>query len=356
MQSRMMKLGLATCLMVPLLVAGGCGRGAAPDPEKLSNTEVSLEEAESLVRTSRSAAGRAIQRFAPEFLRAATWYEEQAGQLRAVGADAEARAALVDAATLLRNAEAVADTVERRRTLSFPANRSLGNISVKSWELNALWRDAGPAKGSVTIEPAHMVQLGLSPEFSRDDLEYIAQLGPGAVQYLSLSDRKIADEELDLLSKMIGLRDLSLHGAPISDDGMAHLAALKTLRHLNLMATDITDAGVEALGAMPALEEIALGETQVSEQVILTLNTFPELRSVLFRRNELSDVAVDWLAKGPELERLWLHGKGITDFGVPLLTNMKGLKELVLLGTSISEMGARTLRQALPECNVDVVS
>lgn len=83
---------------------------------------------------------------------------------------------------------------------------------------------------------------------------------------------------------------------------------------------------------------------------------FPVFARSCFRRNELSDVAIDWLARGPELDRLWLHGKGITDFGVPLLSNMKGLKELVLLGTSISEMGARTLRQALPGCNVDVVS
>lgn len=282
MKKGKLKIQVMGILLCGIIIGSGCGRTSTPDPETLADPELTFEEAESLVRSSRSSAGRAVQRFAPEFLLAATWHEEQARQLRTTGAEDAARAELVEAAALLRNAEAVAEAIRGRRTLAFPSNRSLGNLSVKSWEPNAMWREAGPAQGNVSIEPEQIVQLGLNPEFRREDLDFIAAMGPGAVQFLSLSDRDIQDQDLETLSNIIGLRDLSLHGAPISDAGMVHLSALKTLRHLNLMGTRVTDAGIEALGMMPALEEIALGETDVTERVILTLNAFPSLRALLF--------------------------------------------------------------------------
>jgi len=347
----------ATLLLLAGAITGGCGRGGdAPDPGLLADPALSLEEASELVGRSRSQAGRNVLRFAPEYLQTAAWYENEAQRLRQEGQEERAREALMAAATALDQGQQIGNVVRSRRVLSFPSDRSLGIIQVKTWAPTGQWREVGPAQGSVTIEPEHMVQLGVSENFSEVDFAVLKGMGPGAIQYLSLSDRRFGDEILAELPGLVGLRDLSLHGLPITDDGMAKLGELKQLRHLNVMGTSITDAGVAALGVMPALEEIALGETQVSDRSVLLLAKNPLLHTILFRRNNLSDVGVDWLADGPPLERLWIHGRGITDFGVQRLATMKSLKELVLLETSISDLGVRSLRQALPNCRIDSVS
>jgi len=342
-------LALAACVV-------GCGGSSTPDPGLLADPELSIDEAAELVGRSRGQASRAILRLAPELHAAATWYEEQAKARRAEGDDTGARAALVRAAGYLDQANQVTNAVRGRRTLQFPGDRSLGSLQVRAWEPGSTWRVAGEAQGTVNIEAEHMVQLGVSSEITLEDVHFLATLGPGAIQYLSLSDRNFGDEVLPILAELVGLRDVSLLGLGITDEGMAYLGDMKHLRHLNIMGTGISDAGIQALGHMPSLAEIAVGETQITDRAVLALSRQPALRTILFRRNHLTDVGVDWIAKGPPLERLWLHGRGITDFGVPLLAEMESLKELVLLETSITDLGVRSLRQALPNTRIDVVS
>lgn len=337
-------------IAVALLVVA-CGKPPA-DPLPVDNPEIPVEQLRAQAERREGQVSRAAQRFAPEMLLAAEALLEEAAE---ASDETLIRERLAKADQYLRGAEAVAAVASQRRTLVFPDDRSLGELSISSWGEPA-WRPLGPAQGKVTFEPETMVALQVNSAFNDDDLRYLAELGPGAVQYLMLGLTKVTEDGLAHLSDLVGLRDLSLAEARYGDDALTHIAACRALRHLNILRNEISDSGLHALAGMPALEDLVLGDSAgISDHGLFTVTQLPRLRIFVARQIHMTDVGIDYLSRVSSLELVWICGRGVTDFAVPMLSELEQLEELVLLQTSVTESGRRALKKALPDCNIDVL-
>jgi hypothetical protein len=85
----------------------------------------------------------------------------------------------------------------------------------------------------VTLKDSHFIETGLA---------YLKSL-PN-LRTLSLSGKRITDNELTRLSGLIKLKTLSLAGADVGDAGLAKLKCLSALESLNVRKTRVSDAGV----------------------------------------------------------------------------------------------------------------
>ena len=66
----------------------------------------------------------------------------------------------------------------------------------------------------------------------------------GSLVEIDLSETKVTDDDLRLVSQLAELRTLNLHRTGISDAGVEHLVGLKHLTTLTLGDTRITNAGL----------------------------------------------------------------------------------------------------------------
>lgn len=64
-----------------------------------------------------------------------------------------------------------------------------------------------------------------------------------------LTNSKITDEELKLLTEVNGLKVVDVSGTRITDAGLEHLKEINSLTYLDVSNTRVTDAGFEALKA-----------------------------------------------------------------------------------------------------------
>ena len=96
-------------------------------------------------------------------------------------------------------------------------------------------------------------------------VQRINELG-GAFQQgtVLLSGTDVTDDDLQLLSRVQGLRELNLGATAISNAGMRHVARLKELRTLNLSGTNVDDAGLVGIGQLRHLQTLRLRQTSVT--------------------------------------------------------------------------------------------
>ena len=75
------------------------------------------------------------------------------------------------------------------------------------------------------------------------------------IVYVDLSDTKLTDAGLKVLTELTALRILALSGTKVTDAVITELKELKNLKYLDLTDIKVTDAGVQELeGALPALQ------------------------------------------------------------------------------------------------------
>src|SRR5262249_38154977 len=81
---------------------------------------------------------------------------------------------------------------------------------------------------------------------------------PGSIRHLAFcSNKALTDDDLSVLPRFPGLRELDFLETQISDGGLPHLYSIKTLREVSLYDTQVTPAGVAALET--ALPECGVG-------------------------------------------------------------------------------------------------
>jgi len=343
---------IAKAGLCAIVTFAGCGHPVS-GPLNVEDRSRSVAELQEMAASRGDRASWAAQEYAPEMLLAAEYLVEQAAE---TASEEEARALLARADEHFRGAERVADAVQEVRTLRFPDGRTLGELSVAPWGTTD-WDTAGPAQGTVTIEAGKIVYLRASRDFMDADLALLADLGPGAVQYLALSGSRATPEGVVGISGIVGLRDLSLANLDIGDTAVANItAASPALRHVNLFGCDISDVGLKHLRRLPALESLSVEGPRITDRSMYIVSQFSRLKTLIVRNSDITDVGVEYVARNQALERLWLFGSAVTDYSVPALGELENLEELGLLQTSITAAGLRRLEALLPDCNVDTVS
>lgn len=192
--------------------------------------------------------------------------------------------------------------------------------------------------------------------------EMVAKLAElGAVEFLSITGPEAADESLDGLAMLPGLRVLALRDTRISDaalrslrglqelervelghednkgtritgEGLVNLQALPKLRHLYLTMTDVNDAALEHLSSMTNLTGLGLGHTKITSEGLKHIAPLRQLRSLSLYSTQVDDKGLEHLRGLTQLRSLLLMDTKVTDRGLRYVANFKELEYLYLPG------------------------
>lgn len=261
------------------------------------------------------------------------------------------------------------DSAPSQRTVQFPADKSLGPISIEGMGYlgRTDWIEIANAQGEVTLPankplrlviedlgdyvwPAlnsvdsnlfqHLVIQSTSVEptdlanISKWDLESVQIMSPRMNQFCTINGAALAtlrsmpslkslrlqmlnlnDNDLAELSRFPALENLQLLGTPhITDVGIISLKNAKSLKSLSLINVNITDAAIESLSTTKSLEEISIDSLRTPSYV-------EPLR--------VTDAGLKPLEAMSQLKKLTLP-ESITDSGLAVLKNLTSLETLVL--------------------------
>lgn len=151
------------------------------------------------------------------------------------------------------------------------------------------------------------------------------------------------------------LRTVWIANTTVNDESLKHLAKLVALNWLDLANTNIGDTGVANLAGVRALARLELSGTQVSDEALASLaQNNPSIGILALRRTRITPDGLNHLSKLPKLDELDLRNCQINDDAIAALTACRSLRSISLSGTNITLTGAGRLREALPNCSVEI--
>ena len=171
---------------------------------------------------------------------------------------------------------------------------------------------------------------------------------------VNLAGFPVSERDMGHLNNLPDLEYLSLKGARISDAGLqANLKALPSLTQLELGATGVTTAGLSCVERLPKLHSLWLEGTKIGDDAIaMHVKGINGLKRLYLNNTPITDRALEQLKDIPDLWELSLANTSITDAGLIHLHSMKSLRGISLQSTRITSEGLKTLRAALPGCNI----
>jgi hypothetical protein len=176
----------------------------------------------------------------------------------------------------------------------------------------------------------------------------------GSLRNLKLGGPKIGDDVLEVVATMENLTSLSLENCSITDAGVAKLDELP-LEHLTLYQTpNVTDEGLAVLASLNSLRTLTLRDVGARGTALAELPSPEKLVELNLALSRITDAEVVHLVGLTSLETLILSETALTDAAIDTLSKMGSLKRLVLNQTRVTEAGAERVRDALPECRVEV--
>ena len=125
-------------------------------------------------------------------------------------------------------------------------------------------------------------------------------------------------------------RDMYLDGSTMSGDAMPHVRYLRSLREARLSHLQLGEQGLAPLAALPALESLEIWLTEIDQIDLMHLGQVESLRELSFHHNQMTDAGLKHLANLPRLQKLEFHQ------------------------TRVTEEGVSALREALPNCQIQV--
>lgn len=187
---------------------------------------------------------------------------------------------------------------------------------IRRWiELGAPWPDG--------------MQIGDPPEPEADDAAGVESPESEAVALRQLTDAGAIAMRIARNTAWIRV-DFSLNPDAFQEQHLELLAHMPNLYELNLANTAITDAGLQSLQSASNLRRLYLQNTGIT------------------------DAALESLAGLQHLRYLNLYGTSVSDAGLVHLQQLAALERLFLWQTAVTEQGADTLRQAVPEVDINL--
>ncbi|MCC9609066.1 SUMF1/EgtB/PvdO family nonheme iron enzyme [Blastopirellula sp. JC732] len=167
--------------------------------------------------------------------------------------------------------------------------------------------------------------------------------------------KPVADEDLRRLEELRSLVFLDLGSCPTTDNGMQIISKLTTLRILYLSHTAITDKGFSLISSLTNLESVGLSDTQVTSTGLAALEDLPRLHELSLSGPMFTPEAVDLLKTITPLRELFVYQ--LTDEHLRQISRLQQLKRITIFwrDNSYSAEGLANLKQALPDCTVNVL-
>lgn len=180
------------------------------------------------------------------------------------------------------------------------------------------WELLCQATGDVTVPAGKALRLSPSKE-AVEDLSPLSRLGADDIQALYCRNIEMADDQLQHISNLTGLKELNLWGTGILGTGLEHLAKLDSL------------------------ERLWLGRTHVGDNKLAHLLHLDSLQFLYLRSTPTTDAGMAHVGKITSLEILSL-GNGVGNEGLVHLRHMTKLKRLHLWQTRVNQEGLIHLR------------
>lgn len=139
-----------------------------------------------------------------------------------------------------------------------------------------------------------------------------------------------------------GLVDLKITNVKVGDEAVPILSSMKDLRALDIMGTNITSNGIKDLLSGTTLDELHIGGDLVDDGAILAVASTPSLKGLeISRVPGVSEKSLARLAALPELRILGLDG---IELGPRLLVALRGFPALQELSLSRVDLSRELLR------------
>lgn len=150
---------------------------------------------------------------------------------------------------------------------------------------------------------------------------------------LKLSYVPITDDQLQILSGLEGLEELSLWKTEVQGYGLKHLSNLPKLRQLLIM-NDTTQVkpDLSGLSHLSRLERLQFFGYGFSSEDYFPIADCHSLRDVSVSEGEINDALVMRLATLPNLARVGLTDSSMTDQGTRALARNQNLESVSLTG------------------------
>jgi hypothetical protein len=194
-------------------------------------------------------------------------------------------------------------------------------------------------------------QLQVSAEQSRRAFTVVAKLPK--LRWLRVERAVVRKADLQRLSCLAELTDVTIDGCDIRDDDLGPLRDATNVRRLNLNRQPLSDKALPHLRGMSRLQSLGLGLTNITDDGLAELRHFPELRELwLFNTavsdrgmrgvaqcRQVGDQGASELAVLDHLRYLNLSSTPITDAGIRPLARLSNLDEALFGGTSVTKGG-----------------
>jgi len=193
---------------------------------------------------------------------------------------------------------------------------------------------------------------GRSSEITDEGLRHLRHLNQ--LRNLSLANTRITNNGLIHLRNLRRLEEIDISQTKIGSEGIFHLLDLATLKTLDLSNTAIDDAGLVHIGKLRQLESLAITGTQVSGIEFANLQRLEKLVDFELDSTLVTDLTCHKIAGLQHLTRLSLNDTRITDGAAKQLVELVHLKTLALDWTFVSDDGAKTIKDALPNVQIQI--
>ncbi len=240
------------------------------------------------------------------------------------------------------------------RTLSFPADASLGLLQIREWgyatetqgKHTEGWKTLGEAKGKVEIPAGKEVRLAFSPG-QVQNASKLRRLGANALQVLSFNDCAVGDVEMGYIGHLTGLFELSLDNTQVGPVGYENLYRLTSLRAISMIGTTLGEAGRAFMANQRYIEEIDADRADLGDDWLAGL---PPMENLIFlsldESEHITDAGIRHIAKHRNIRSLFLSYTQLTDEGMKELQSLQHLKRFWFEGTKVtnaSMAGFRTM-------------
>lgn len=139
--------------------------------------------------------------------------------------------------------------------VQLPKDYLLGTVMVESKDDPDYWEEFVPAKGTIVLPEGVRLQLEVAKDV-RVDMGLLSRFPSGSLYSLDLSDCKLTDDDVNIVSKLSGLKELDLSSTPVSGEGVKTLKSMKSLEKLWLDHTLVDDSCVPALISLSNLKKL----------------------------------------------------------------------------------------------------
>jgi predicted nucleic acid-binding Zn-ribbon protein len=165
------------------------------------------------------------------------------------------------------------------RTLTFPPDRSMGRVFVRTWTLNLEddWDLLGDARGTIEIPAGKDAKLEVESDIA-SDLTALANLDPYALHTISLNGKNVTDQSFSFVSHLLGLRGLALKYTAVTAQGIYHLEPLKRLEWIEFYQVPMDDDGLKVFSRFEGLRHLWLVGSGISNASLGTLRAMNSLR------------------------------------------------------------------------------